>query len=167
MDFDSSLNAVEISMFSDATKNPSLGFGAVCDDSWSFAQWNPDFITDKDPSIAYLELYALVVTVTNWLDRFQNKRIVLFCDNQSLVHMVNNMTSSCKNCMVLVRMLVLKCLTENCRVFACYVKSEDNKAADYLSRLKFNEFFELKNMWDPEPTLIPKMLNPVEKLWVN
>ena len=96
MDFSKDLSTTEIEMFSDSSKNPELGFGGVCGNSWMFDKWDSDFVRDSDPSIAFLELYALVATVLNWISRFKDRRVVLFCDNQSVVQMVNNTTSSCK-----------------------------------------------------------------------
>ena len=69
-------------MFSDSSKNAKLGFGATCGRSWMFSQWDEDFIENNDPSIAYLELYALTAGVMQWIHRFRNRRIILFCDNQ-------------------------------------------------------------------------------------
>ena len=59
MDFTKLWSASEIDFFSDASKNPKLGFGAKCGQEWLFSAWNEQFILQKDPSIAYLELYAL------------------------------------------------------------------------------------------------------------
>ena len=78
MDYSTSRNAREIDMYSDASKNLSLGMGAICESSWSFMQWDSEFIANKNPSIEFLELYALTVGVVNWIHRFANQRIVLF-----------------------------------------------------------------------------------------
>ena len=167
MDFTKTWSADEISMFSDASKNPLLGCGATCMDSWSYMQWNKSFIVKNDPSIEYLELYGVLVAVLNWLHRFRNKRIVLFCDNQSVVYMINNMTSSCKQCLVLIRLLVLHSLKLNVRVFAKHLSSKANKNSDLLSRLKIQEFLKQKKSWDKFPTPIPEAIWPMTKLWVN
>ena len=119
------LSADEIFMYSDASKNKDLGFGAVCQNDWMIGMWaesklNPEsddnFIQDQDPSIAYLELYALVAGVIQWIHRFANKRVILFCDNESVVHMVNKSSSRCKNCMVLIRLMTLESMVHNVRV---------------------------------------------------
>ena len=117
MDFDNTWNADQIAMYSDTSKNPDLGYGAVCQDSWTYGQWDSDFMV-LDPSIEYLELYALVVGVVNWIHRFSNRRIILFCDNQSVVSMVNKTTSSCLKCLKLIRILVFHSLKCNVRVYA-------------------------------------------------
>ena len=95
-------------MYSDSSLNPELGCGGTCLSSWFMLQWDADFIIDMKPSIAYLELYALTVGVLNWIKRFTGRNVALFCDNQAVVEMVNKKTSSCKNCMILIRMIVLK-----------------------------------------------------------
>ena len=58
---------------------------------------------------------------------------MLFCDNTSAVEMINNTTSSCQNCMVLIRILVLESLKSNVRVFAKYISSKANAYSDALS----------------------------------
>ena len=165
MDFSSSLIADEIAMFSDASKNKLLGYGGMCGNSWLFGQWPAGFIEAEDPSIAYLELYALTATVLSWIYRFANRHVVLFCDNQSVVQMINTSSSACSNCMKLMRILVLKCLKENVRVFTRYIRSKDNKASNFLSRLKIAEFLRLSNNWDDLPTETPVELQPITKVW--
>ena len=167
MDFRSLASTCEIEMYSDASKLEVLGFGGICGTSWMFAPWPKHFITDCDPSIAFLELFALIATVINWIHHFQNQRIILFCDNQSVVQMVNNTTSACPNCMYLIRKMVLKCLIENVRVYAKYIKSKDNTASDCLSRLKIDQFLQLKNNWDRVQTPVPQELWPISKVWNN
>ena len=82
--------ATDINMFSDATKSGTKGFGAICENSWMFDPCDKNFINEKDHSIEYLELYAVTAGVLTWINRFKNKRIYLFCDNDSAVHMINN-----------------------------------------------------------------------------
>ena len=135
------LEADTIQMYSDASRNFSLGFGGICEDCWMFGQWpQGEFMKETNPSIEYLELYTVLATVLNWIHRFKNSRVVLFCDNQSVVSMINNSTSSCKNCLALIRILILHSLTVNVRVFAQHLTSKANKNADLLSRLKIAEF---------------------------
>ena len=90
-------SAMEVEFYSDASKNPGLGMGAYCQKSWMVQQWDREFLLLKDPSIDYLELYALTAAVLAWLRRFKNQCICILCDNQSVVAMVNNTSSSCKN----------------------------------------------------------------------
>ena len=103
MDFSATLVADQIMMTSDASRAKLLGFGGICGDFWMYSAWLENYIDNFEPSIEYLELFALVAIIINWIDRFQNRRIIFFCDNQAVVHMVNDTPSSCKNCMVLIR----------------------------------------------------------------
>ena len=159
--------AQELDMYSDALQNFKLGFGAYCGPEWTFGQWDEEFCQKYEPSIEYLELFGVAVAVINWLKLFKNMKIVLFCDNQAVVNMINNASSKCKNCMVLIRMIVLEGLVCNTRVFAKYVRSNDNGKADALSRLQWNRFFSLaSNSMNSIATPIPPCLWPMNKLWI-
>ena len=109
--------ATEIKFYSDASTNPKLGFGAIFGQRWISEQWGPGFIVEKEPSIGYLELFALTAALLTWGHHIINDRIVIFCDNMSVVNMINNCTSNCKNCMYLLRLIMLNNLIYNRRVF--------------------------------------------------
>ena len=68
---------------------------------------------------------------------------MLFCDNMSAVHMVNNASAKCANCMVLIRCITLTCVKYNVRVFAKFVDTKSNGLADSLSRMEFTRFRKL------------------------
>ena len=135
---------------------------------WTMAK---KFHEKAQPSIEYLELYTVVVGVVNWIHRFKNRRIILFCDNKSVVDIINATTSSCKNCMVLVQILVLQSLTNNVRVFAKYIPSGENIYSDVLSRLKLQKFWNLAQengkVFERHRTEIPNLLWPIEKIWLK
>ena len=156
-----------LDMYSDASRNFSLGFGAYCGPEWTFGKWDDDFCSKVEPSIEYLELYGVAVGVLNWLKLFQNKKIVLFCDSEAVVNMINNSSSKCKNCMVLMRLIVLESLNCNTRVFARYVRSSANGKADALSRFQWSRFWKLAgNTMNHQPTSIPDVIWPMEKIWL-
>ena len=82
--------------------------------------------------------------------------------------MVNNNSSSCKNCMVLIRLLVLHSMKMNARVYAKYITSRDNKISDLLSRLKIDAFKKLtKDGFEPMLTAVPEELWLMSKLWLK
>ena len=80
------------------------------------------------------------VSVFSWSHLLQNMRFTMFCDNHTVVTIINNTTSKCKNCMALVRMLTLRCLECNMRVFAKWVPGKLNRKSDQLSRQKIEQF---------------------------
>ena len=102
IDFTRTLTADKVRLTSDASKAVHLGFGCISEKSWMYSAWPVDYIKKYNPSIEYLELYALVAAILAWGDRYANRRITISCDNQSVVSMVNKTTSSCKNCMCLI-----------------------------------------------------------------
>ena len=164
-------NSTIIPFYSDASRNKVLGMGAVLDNRrWLWAQWPENFIEHEQPSIEFLELYALVAAMVSWSQEqiLNNCRVTIFCDNESVVHMINNLSSSCPHCLKLIRVLVLQGLTHNRRVFCRHIKSELNILSDALSRLDFKRFWRhapstmagrsdqiLKNIW------------PVDWFWNN
>ena len=101
-----------------------------------YQMWPKLFLNKHKPSIEYLELNAVMAAVLTWIHLFKNRRVILFCDNQSVVYMINLTTTSCKNCMVWIRVIVLKGLIENVRVFARHIVGTKNSMADSLSRNK-------------------------------
>ena len=151
-----SINAKEIDMYSDASGTYGLGFGAYCGPAWTYGQWDQQFCKKHHPSIEYLELFAVTVGILNWIKLFANRRVVLFCDNESVVYMINNSTSSCKNCMILMRIIVAECIARNVRVFAKHVRTKDNGKADALSRMDLSRFWKLSgDSMDKKPSPIP------------
>ena len=168
MDFSKFWDAEELRFYSDASK--TIGFGSYCKTSWMQGFWCEDEgIAILDPSIAYLELFALVAAVLHWIQKFSNKRVIIFTDNTSVMTMVNNTTSSCKNCMVLIRVPVLKCLIHNVRVFAKYVNTRDNEISDALSRGQMSRLCTLTRHlgFDKLQTPIPEEIWPITKIWLH
>ena len=163
-------NSIDIDMFTDASRNFLLGFGGFCGSSWMCQKWEPFTATVK-PSIAYLELYAVTAAVLRWIDRFSNQRISLFCDNSSAVNMINNSSSNCKNCMVLIRIITMAGLKHNIRIFAKHVKTTDNSISDSLSRMQFKRFSTLvakqKRTMDTVATTVPDEIFPMRKIWIH
>ena len=141
LDFSSILVADEIDMYSDASAK--IGMGALCGPDWMYQCWPRDFIMKHKPSIEFLELYAVTAAVLAWIHKFRNKRIILFCDNKSVVDMINVTSTNCKRCMVLIRIIVLKGLMENVRIFARHVAGAKNVFPDSLSRDKILHFHQL------------------------
>ena len=143
-----------------------IGFGCLFAGRWSYGLWSQEFLAHFNPSIEYLEMFALCVGIFMWKCKLSNRKIAIYCDNTSVRDAVNDSSSKNKMTMTLVRLLILECLKFNIRVFVQYIKSSKNVLADSLLRANF------ENFWDhaPEgtcltPEKIPRELWPVEKLW--
>ena len=87
----------------------------------------------------------------------------------SVVYMVNNTTSKCRNCMILIRMLVLHCFTHNVKLKVKYISSQKNLYPDLLSRLKYKKFRSearrAGQSFNKNSENIPDCLWPLEKIW--
>ena len=159
-----------MSFHTDASLNSHLGCGGWFETHWYSMQWDPRFIMTQEPSIAYLELYALTAGIILWSSNFKNKFIYVSCDNQSVVYMSNNMSSSCTNCMVLLRIIVMGALVNNVRIFARNIDTKSNDLADSLSRIQMQRFWSLvrtkKIRMEAQMDEFLGELWPMDKLWI-
>lgn len=143
MDFNQTLQADVLEFFTDASKRTDFsGFGCYFRPQWTWGQFPQRLVQDYDLSICFLELYAVCVAVELWTHRLKNKRVVIFCDNQAVVAMINKSSSSCPKCMGLIRMMVYTSMYFNTRYFARYIPTDDNNLADALSRQQLDRFWQ-------------------------
>ena len=169
LDLSDSLNAKVLDFYTDSSGNGNLGCGGIFGSEYFFSKWEPEFVKRFRPSIEYLELFAVCAGLLIWSRKLQNSRVIVFCDNESVCSMVNNTTSGCKNCMVLMRILVLNGLRHNFRTFARHVSSSKNKFADLLSRQRFRSFWkEAKKegrKFKLQPEAMPEEIWPMSRIW--
>lgn len=171
VDFDGD-NFVDIPFTSDAAKSPLLGYSACYWDKtvnklyYCFNRWDSGFLETFDPSVQFLELYALTVGILLFSAKLKNSRVRIWCDNQAVIQIVNKGASSCKHCMILVRVITLTALFNNTRYQVEYLKSEDNVWSDYLSRMKEDKFLaEVPANVEPVELNTPSELLPVAKFY--
>ena len=135
---------------------------------WITGQWSYQFIVEQQPSIEFLELIAVVAAVVTWnkIEWLNNRRVEVFCDNEAVVHMINNTTSSCPQCHKLIRILTLDCIRANRRLFAHHIVTELNVLADSLSHLNFRWFCRfVPDTMNETPDVISCNVWPAEKIW--
>ena len=63
----------------------TLDVEGYSENEYFVTQWDEEFIITNKPSINYLELYGVTVAILLWIHKYQNKNIILFCDNMSVV----------------------------------------------------------------------------------
>ena len=161
------LTAVDIDMYSDASRNFELGFGAYCGTEWTSGQWDKPFMEKFQPTIEYLQLYAVTVAVLNWIKLFRNNRICLRCDNEAVVCMINNTTAKCKQSMILLRLMVIQAMFHNVRINARHVRTKANGKPDALSRLDYSRFRRLGPNMNENPSSILTEIWPLAKIWAR
>ena len=170
INMDKNRPSIEMDFYTDASANPLLGCGGISGEDWYIMQWNENFIRIMKPSINYLELYGVTIAILAWIHKYKNQQITIFCDNMSVVHMFNKSSSSCKNCMVLIRMIVLQTLKFNVKVTLRHVEGKRNTLADLLSRLKYKQFWtevrKTGKQISKAHTPIPDILKNMEDVWI-
>ena len=163
-------NRVTLLFFTDASKNPEYGIGAIFKDRWFAGKWTKYFITKEDPSIEFLELKALVAGLFAWRDQpeLHNGRVNIYCDNQAVQGMINTLASTCNQCRKLIRLVALLQI-ENIQIFIKFVKSRENGLADNLSRQDFSRFWKLaaNECIRSLPDDIPEIVWPAERVWMQ
>ena len=163
-------NTKVLNFYTDASLSATKGgFGGVFENRYIVGKWNQDFIEQQQPSIEFLELYALVAGILTWGDcdsRLQNGRLAIFCDNQSVMYMINGQGSKCNQCMKLIRLLTLSNIRNNRRVFVKHVKTNENILADSLSRMNFGRFWKnAPRTMLTYPDVVPSVIWPIENIW--
>lgn len=140
-DFATVLTAEDLMWYSDSSFQ---AWGAYFRGRWAWGEWNEhvlDRIATSQISIQFLKLFAVVATVDMWGSHIENKRVTAYCDNQAVVHMVNNGVSSCRFCMILIRRLTLLTMKHNIKFGLRYIETKANNLADSLSRMDFARFW--------------------------
>ncbi len=150
------LGAEDIELYTDASGG--IGFGGYLQGEWFQGKW-PQNLNQGQRSIAWLELFPIVVAVVLWGDRLRGKRIVLRSDNEGVVIILNKQTSRCPEIMKLVRFLVLQCLKVNLAFTAKHIPGKLNNIADALSR------FQMPRFWKEAPTAKASGLPVPAFLW--
>lgn len=168
MDFSDKLLAKEIDLYSDASSN--YGWGCTYKNFWCYSAWTR---ADKErydnglSNIQIMELLAFTVAVELFAPLLRNKRVVTYCDNQAVVAMINNSSSSCRVCMELIRIVTLTSMKYNCRFFSEWIPTKQNGISDSLSRLDFDRFRKLAPHMSEKPLDPPVSVWPMRNEWWN
>ena len=97
-------------LYTDSAGSIHLGLGAAYRDRYLVACWPLCFFKKHTPSIALLELIAVVVAIETWVPLMAGSQIILRSDNESVITFIEKSTSKCSWCMALLRRLTLVCL---------------------------------------------------------
>ncbi|XP_061188693.1 uncharacterized protein LOC133196860 [Saccostrea echinata] len=155
-------NQIEVSsdalqLYTDASG--SLGYGGFFQGQWFSESWPfPLQRTCKDSdevSIAFRELYPIVVAALLWGHLWKKQRIVFSCDNQTTVAIINKDRSKCPKIMTLVRRLILCAAVNNFVFKSKYLEGKKKFIADCLSRLQIPKFQQLVPDARKTPCTVP------------
>ena len=114
----------------------SLGYGAHLRGQWFYGSWAP---TQAHQSIAYKELFPMVVAAHLWGCHWSRKHVLFRSDNEASVAILSARASKCPVLMCL-RDLLLSAARWGFSFSAAYVPGVDNKIADAISRFRWQDF---------------------------
>ena len=160
------------SFFLDSTVTPSpdmnlytdasctVGFGGYFNGKWFQGKWLPHMQLNKDRgiSIEWQERFPIVVACAIWFPYFSGKRIQFWCDNESVVAILNSGRSKAPRVMDLLRFLVLISMKHNFYFRARHVPGVSNEIADALSRFQVSRFRAAAPTAEHTPCTIPPSL---------
>ena len=105
-----------------------------------------------------MELLPIILAVMVWGRRWSGSLVVVHCDNQAVVTIVNSGYSKDKDIMHMMRCLFFIRAHWDFQLLAEHIPGEDNKAADAISRNNFPLFFQVSPDAAPQATPIPQAL---------
>ncbi|CAG2199550.1 unnamed protein product [Mytilus edulis] len=152
---DNVINASDFHLFTDASS--TIGYGGYFRKRWFQGIWPDDFIRPDEESfsMAYLELYPIVISAILWGHEWSTKRILFHCDNMSSVYIINKGRSKCNVIMNLVRRLTWCAAKFNFCCTCCTCTRKENNTADALSRYQMKRFRQLAPDASPNPCTCP------------
>ena len=159
------INAItsdDLCLYTDASGSEVLGFGGYFKDQYFFSQWPPslnDLVAkDKSISIAFRELYPIVVAALLWGHLWEKERIIFMCDNEATVAILQKGRSKSHHIMPLVRRLTLLAAQHNFVFLSRHVPGKNNDISDSLSRLQMDRFRRLApSLASRKPCVVPPL----------
>jgi hypothetical protein len=94
----------------------------------------PQPILSQNLCINSLELLTVMVSLRLWAKFLVNKRILIHCDNEASVCVLNSGRSKDKFMLQCLREIAFTAAKQNFQIKAIHVKGVDNRIADLLSR---------------------------------
>nr|XP_006822332.1 PREDICTED: uncharacterized protein LOC102808029 [Saccoglossus kowalevskii] len=150
-------SASDMQLYTDAS---GIGHGGYFRGRWFQERWSPSLKLETDPSlsIAFQELYPIVVASILWGHLWVRKRILFYCDNLATVHIINKGRSKSPAIMKLMRRLVITAASSNFMFQAEHIPGKINHIADALSRFQVRRFREAAPTAEPTQCQIPSVV---------
>jgi len=156
------VTSVDLELFTDASS--TIGHSGYFQGQWFCERWHPDMpcLQGKILSMAFLELYPIMVSAVLWGKSWSGKRIVFLCDNEATVSIINKGRSRELSIMQLMRKLTWIAANNNFTFASQHISGRSNHIADSLSRLQMSRFHEAAPNATPHKTPCPP---PSEVMW--
>ena len=146
----------DLQLFTDASG--SIGYGGYLNGQWFQGHWLPKHTLSKKRgiSIEWQKLFPIYLACTLWGRSWSGQRIRMWCDNQSVVAIINSKHSKSPRVMDLLRAITLQTLSYNFTFNATHIPGLQNSIADSLSRFQMDRFHSLAPLASPTPCIIPQ-----------
>lgn len=141
----------DFQMSSDASG--TIGYGAIFTSHWFTGSWSA---SQLHLSIAYKELFPIVIAANLWGHLWSSRRAEFLSDNKAVVDILQSGTSKDPNLMILLRYLLLMAARHSFTFTATHVQGKSNHVADALSRFQFQRFRQLAPHADQVATTVPQ-----------
>ena len=146
------ITSVDLFLFTDAS---DIGMGGLFRDEWFSIKW-PRHLSSDYCSTNFQEIFAILTAVTTWAKKLSNKQILFYCDNETVVKILNaGCCKSSKMIMKVVRKIFYVCARHNISLRAEHIPGLCNDIADALSRLQVERFRHLHPTASDAPTPVP------------
>ncbi|XP_020615930.1 uncharacterized protein LOC110053948 [Orbicella faveolata] len=145
----------DLQLFTDASG--SIGYGGFLDGLWFQGHWLPEHTLNKKRgiSIEWQELFSINLACVLWGPTWLGKRILMWCDSQSVIAIINSKHSESLQVMDLVHSITLHTLINNFTISATHIPGLDNAIADSLSLFQLDRFLALAPTASLTPCIIP------------
>lgn len=135
-----------------STDASNAAASAVCGSSWSVVPFEGSNSWMKAKSIAWREMFALVLCIATFAEVLAGKSVITYIDNMCIVQCVESGRSREPDIMALIRALYYYTSIHCIRYRPVHLFSADNSLADAISRLDFVRFGQLNPYADPVMT---------------
>ena len=133
----------------------SLGYGAYLKGQWFAGPWPP---SQQSQSIAYKELFPIVLAGHVWGHSWVKKHVLFRSDNDAVVHILIIRTSRVPCLMQLLHSLLFSAARHSFSFSSQHVPGVSNQLADAFSCFNWQEFRRLAPEAQPLPTVVPPEL---------
>ena len=140
--------AADMQLYTDAT---ATSFGDFFQDKWFQGDF-PAEILDENTSMAFFQLYPIVMACVLWGHKWNRKRILFHCDNMATVEIITKGRSKIQSIMKLVRKLTFHSATHHFTIHAKHITGAKNSIADSISLYQMQKFCRLAPYANREPT---------------
>ncbi|CAC5418431.1 TTN [Mytilus coruscus] len=123
------------------SKNSGSGGGGFHDLDWFYVNWEQDFPGCSSFHINELEAFSVILAAKRWSSSWENKRVIVLCDNMATVAFINKCTSRNKILMGFLREVFWLSASFNFHIKAVHVPGSSNVLADHISRLQESIIF--------------------------